>query len=139
MGQAVAALERHGGMGRRYALAAAARHRDLFDAAMDKAWDALHGGIHYGFAPDDSICDADKYFWVQAESLATAALLGARTGDQRYWDWYDRIWAYSWEHFVDHNTAPGTASSARPTKSSPTRKARPARSITTPWAPATKC
>jgi mannose/cellobiose epimerase-like protein (N-acyl-D-glucosamine 2-epimerase family) len=19
-----------------------------------------------------------------------------------YWAWYDRIWAYSWQHFVDH-------------------------------------
>jgi mannose/cellobiose epimerase-like protein (N-acyl-D-glucosamine 2-epimerase family) len=78
------------------------RARQLFDAALTKAWDAQHGGIHYGFGPEDEICDADKYFWVQAESLAAAALLGARTGDAAYWTWYDRIWAYSWEHFVDH-------------------------------------
>jgi mannose/cellobiose epimerase-like protein (N-acyl-D-glucosamine 2-epimerase family) len=78
------------------------RAKELFDAALTKAWDAQHGGIYYGFGPDDEICDADKYFWVQAESLATAALLGARTGEQSYWTWYDRIWAYSWEHFVDH-------------------------------------
>jgi mannose/cellobiose epimerase-like protein (N-acyl-D-glucosamine 2-epimerase family) len=74
----------------------------LFDAALDKAWDHRHGGIHYGFGPDGSVCDPLKYFWVQAESLAAAALLAERTGDARYWDWYDRIWAYSWEHFVDH-------------------------------------
>jgi mannose/cellobiose epimerase-like protein (N-acyl-D-glucosamine 2-epimerase family) len=78
------------------------RAQALFDAAVSKAWDHEHGGIHYGFGPDDEICDADKYFWVQAESLAAAALLGARTGGNAYWDWYDRIWAYSWEHFVDH-------------------------------------
>jgi mannose/cellobiose epimerase-like protein (N-acyl-D-glucosamine 2-epimerase family) len=81
----------------------APRAQELFDAALSKAWDKEHGGIHYGFGPDGEICDADKYFWVQAESLAAAALLGARTGDQAYWDWYDRIWAYSWEHFVDHD------------------------------------
>ena len=75
---------------------------ELFNAAMDKAWDAQHGGIYYGFGPDDSICDDLKYFWVQAESLATAALLGARTGEASYWTWYDKIWGYSWEHFVDH-------------------------------------
>jgi mannose/cellobiose epimerase-like protein (N-acyl-D-glucosamine 2-epimerase family) len=74
----------------------------LFDAAVDKAWDATHGGLYYGFAPDDSICDDIKYFWVQAESLATAALLADRTGDARYWAWYDRLWDYSWTHFVDH-------------------------------------
>ena len=95
-------LERHGAKlagGTEWLLPRAA---ELFNAALDKAWDARHGGIYYGFAPDDSICDDLKYFWVQAESLAAAALLGARTGEQRYWDWYDRIWAYSWAHFVDH-------------------------------------
>ena len=74
----------------------------LFDAAVGKAWDAQHGGLYYGFAPDDSICDDLKYFWVQAESIATAALLGARTADARYWAWYDKLWDYSWSHFVDH-------------------------------------
>ena len=95
-------LERHGAKlagGTEWLLPRAA---ELFNAALDKAWDARHGGIYYGFAPDDSICDDLKYFWVQAESLAAAALLGARTGEQRYWDWYDRLWAYSWAHFVDH-------------------------------------
>jgi mannose/cellobiose epimerase-like protein (N-acyl-D-glucosamine 2-epimerase family) len=80
----------------------APRAKALFDAALSKAWDHQHGGIHYGFGPENEICDADKYFWVQAESLAAAALLGARTEDDAYWTWYERIWAYSWEHFVDH-------------------------------------
>jgi mannose/cellobiose epimerase-like protein (N-acyl-D-glucosamine 2-epimerase family) len=75
---------------------------ELFDVALANAWDAVHGGICYGFAPDGSICDEDKYFWVQAESFAAAALLAARTGQTKYWDWYEKIWAYSWEHFVDH-------------------------------------
>lgn len=74
----------------------------LFDAAMAHAWDREHGGLVYGFAPDGSVCDGDKYFWVQAESLAAAALLAHRTGEQEYWRWYDRIWAYGWKHFVDH-------------------------------------
>jgi mannose/cellobiose epimerase-like protein (N-acyl-D-glucosamine 2-epimerase family) len=80
----------------------APRAVELFDAALARAWDADHGGICYGFGPDDAICDGDKYFWVQAESFAAAALLAARTGNGAYWDWYDRIWAYSWRHFVDH-------------------------------------
>jgi mannose/cellobiose epimerase-like protein (N-acyl-D-glucosamine 2-epimerase family) len=75
---------------------------ELFDAALVRAWDAEHGGLVYGFAPDGSWCDDDKYFWVQAESLAAAAVLGARTGEARFWQWYDRIWAYAWAHFVDH-------------------------------------
>jgi len=66
------------------------------------SWDEAHGGIVYGIAPDMSVCDSDKYFWVQAESLATAALLGQRTGDAAYWNWYDKIWRYSWDHMIDH-------------------------------------
>jgi len=80
----------------------APRAIELFDTALAKAWDDGHGGIFYGFGPQDEICDSDKYFWVQAESLAAAAVLATRTGDDKYWTWYDKIWAYSWEHFVDH-------------------------------------
>jgi mannose/cellobiose epimerase-like protein (N-acyl-D-glucosamine 2-epimerase family) len=78
------------------------RAKQFFDIALEKSWDKEHGGIFYGFGPDDEICDADKYFWVQAETFATAALLADRTGEQQYWDWYQRIWEYSWTHFVDH-------------------------------------
>ena len=74
----------------------------LFDTALARAWDPVHGGICYGFAPDGSVCDSDKYFWVQAESLAAAALLHARTGQAQYDEWYSKLWAYAWEHFIDH-------------------------------------
>ncbi len=75
----------------------------LFDAALAHAWDPENdGGICYGFAPDSSICDGDKYFWVQAESLAAAALLRDRTGLPAYADWYQKIWSYSWQHMIDH-------------------------------------
>ena len=76
--------------------------RHLFDTALERAWDAEWGGICYGFAPDGKWCDTDKYFWVQAEALAAAALLAMRSPKDAYWDWYQRIWAYSWEHLVDH-------------------------------------
>jgi mannose/cellobiose epimerase-like protein (N-acyl-D-glucosamine 2-epimerase family) len=74
----------------------------LFDVALDRSWDQQYGGMAYGFAPDGTVCDDDKYFWVQAESLAAAALLHARTGEAKYDEWYQKLWAYSWEHFVDH-------------------------------------
>ncbi len=78
------------------------RARHFFDTAMRHGWDTTNGGLVYGFAPTGEVCDADKYFWVQAESFAAAALLAVRTGETGYWDWYDRIWAYSWAHMVDH-------------------------------------
>jgi mannose/cellobiose epimerase-like protein (N-acyl-D-glucosamine 2-epimerase family) len=85
-----------------------ARARLFFDAAMKFGWDHAHGGLVYGFAPDATLYDGDKYHWVQAESLAAAAWIAAaleRAGDAQaagYWAWYDRIWGYAWEHFVDH-------------------------------------
>lgn len=78
------------------------RARELFDRAMAMAWDPVHGGLVYGNDMDGGIYDDDKYFWVQAESIATAALLADRSGDAGYWDWYARLWDYSWAHFVDH-------------------------------------
>lgn len=73
----------------------------LFDRALDKAWDREHGGIQYGFNPQGKICDDDKYFWVQAESFAAAARLAGVTGEQKYWDWYERIWDYAERHMID--------------------------------------
>ncbi|WP_286260585.1 AGE family epimerase/isomerase [Pseudoalteromonas apostichopi] len=78
------------------------RAKSLFDETLSIAWDHQHGGIFYGFAPDKQICDSDKYFWVQAESLAAAALLADATNDESYWQWYEKIWQYSWQHMVDH-------------------------------------
>lgn len=78
------------------------RAKSLFDRALDICWDDDKGGILYGFAPDGSICDDDKYFWVQAETFAAAARLEAVTGDSVYADWYTKIWSYSWEHMIDH-------------------------------------
>ncbi|WP_435012851.1 AGE family epimerase/isomerase [Xanthomonas arboricola] len=74
----------------------------LFDVAVERSRDAQRGGLYYGFDPDGKVCDDDKYFWVQAESLAAAALLAQRSGEPRYWQWYDKLWAYCWEHMIDH-------------------------------------
>lgn len=76
--------------------------RELFTRACETAWDQQHGGLAYGFDPQGQICDGDKYFWVQAESFAAAWLLFDATGDQVFKDWYERIWAYSWDHMIDH-------------------------------------
>jgi len=78
------------------------RAEELFALAVTHAWDDVHGGFHYGLAPDLRVCDDDKYFWVQAETLAAAALLGRRTGDAAYWSWYEKIWRYAWDHMIDH-------------------------------------
>lgn len=78
------------------------RARQLHDRAMATGWDREQGGIVYGVAPDGRFCATEKYFWVQAESFATAWRLYAETGEERYREDYSRIWQWSWEHLVDH-------------------------------------
>jgi mannose/cellobiose epimerase-like protein (N-acyl-D-glucosamine 2-epimerase family) len=86
------------------------RARELFAQAVEHGWDRKHGGMVYGFGPSGTdplhdklvVCDDQKYHWVQAETIAAAALLAHRTHDGGYWDWYDRVWNHAWRHFVDH-------------------------------------
>lgn len=78
------------------------RAQELFDGSWDLSWDAEYGGLVYGFGPDHKWCDAEKYFWVQGESMATAALLHQATGDAKYVERYNTLWRYIWEHWVDH-------------------------------------
>lgn len=75
---------------------------ELFDRAIHLSWDGRFGGMVYGLDRDGNFYDEDKYHWVQAESLTAAALLAGRTGKRVYWDWYQRLWNYSWQHMVDH-------------------------------------
>lgn len=94
-------LERHAAHLQDDASWLAPRARALFDATIPVAWDEQHGGLFYGIAPDHKVCDSDKYFWVQAESLATAALLAQRTGEALYWEVYEQLWAYSMQYLID--------------------------------------
>lgn len=78
------------------------RAKLLFDRAYQTAWDNEHGGLIYGFDPHGKCCDDDKYFWVQAESFAAAAMLYEVTNDEKYLTQYNALWQYSWQHMVDH-------------------------------------
>jgi mannose/cellobiose epimerase-like protein (N-acyl-D-glucosamine 2-epimerase family) len=78
------------------------RAAHLQRAAYRHGWDDQHGGLIYGFAPDHSPCDTDKYFWVQAESFASAWRLWRHTGEAEFLQQYQAIWQWSWAHMVDH-------------------------------------
>lgn len=76
--------------------------KQLFERAYSKSWDNQYGGLIYGFAPDGTCCDDDKYFWVQAESFAAASMLYKATAEQQFLDAYHALWQYSWQHMIDH-------------------------------------
>jgi mannose/cellobiose epimerase-like protein (N-acyl-D-glucosamine 2-epimerase family) len=78
---------------------------ELFDNGLNGAWDEQNAGIYYSLAPGGAVCDHDKYHWVQAESIAAAALLATTAGAAaapRFWDFYEHLWQYCWAHFIDH-------------------------------------
>ena len=79
----------------------ALRAEAMFDETTACAWDEEHGGLFAAFAPDKSIFDDDKYYWVQAEALSSAALIAHRRGKEEYWLWYDRIWEYCQAYFLN--------------------------------------
>lgn len=79
------------------------RAAELYAGAMSHGWDNEFGGLVYGFAPDTSFCDANKYFWVQAEAFAAAWRLYRCTGEDKYLRDYNRIWQWSWNHLIDHH------------------------------------
>jgi mannose/cellobiose epimerase-like protein (N-acyl-D-glucosamine 2-epimerase family) len=74
----------------------------LHQAAWEFGWDHQRGGLMYGFDPEFTPCDTDKYFWVQAESIASAWRLWRVTGDDVFRQQYQQIWKWSWEHMIDH-------------------------------------
>jgi mannose/cellobiose epimerase-like protein (N-acyl-D-glucosamine 2-epimerase family) len=74
----------------------------LHDEAYAAGWDHSNGGLIYGYAPDGSPCDTDKYFWVQAESFASSWRLWRTTGEPQYLEQYRQIWQWAWAHLVDH-------------------------------------
>jgi mannose/cellobiose epimerase-like protein (N-acyl-D-glucosamine 2-epimerase family) len=78
------------------------RARHFYETALARAADLAHGGLHYSFAPDGTLLDLDKYYWVMSEAFAAAAALAVRTSEERFWQDYDQLWTYCWNHFVDH-------------------------------------
>lgn len=74
----------------------------LHQQAMLWGWDSKHGGLVYSLGPHLRPCDSNKYFWVQAESLASAWRLWRLKGEPAYLNDYMRIWDWAWQHMVDH-------------------------------------
>ncbi|WP_129116527.1 AGE family epimerase/isomerase [Halegenticoccus tardaugens] len=92
-----------------------ARHRDddwlvdraveLFDAAVENGWDDEFGGFYYTFGRDGEPIVTDKHGWPVAEAIGASAILAELTGEDRYRDWYDRLWAYAEVNLINRPRA----------------------------------
>lgn len=74
----------------------------LYAKGMEHGHDSEFGGVVYGYGPDGAICAGEKYYWVHSEGFAAAWRLYRLTGDAAYRDDYNALWAYAWQHLVDH-------------------------------------
>lgn len=78
---------------------------DITISTLEYAWDQKYGGIFYfldskGHPPQQLEWD-QKLWWVHIESLISLAKGYLHTGDKRCWEWFEKIHAYTWKHFVD--------------------------------------
>lgn len=78
----------------------AAEH--LFRVAVATGWDSKAGGFFYTLDWDDMPDQTSKYWWPCAEGIGAAAVLGMVTGDPLYRQWYQKIWTYTDQNFIDH-------------------------------------
>ena len=72
---------------------------------LNHSWDKEYGGIFYfldykGYPPQQLEWD-QKIWWVHIETIISLLKGFLLTGDQRCWDWFERVHAYTWEHFPD--------------------------------------
>jgi sulfoquinovose isomerase len=78
--------------------------RSLFHAAMDRGWAADGApGIVYTLGWQDEPVVTNRLHWVVAEGIAAAAALHQRTGEERYEDWYRRLWDHAVAAFLDRD------------------------------------
>jgi N-acylglucosamine 2-epimerase len=72
---------------------------------LEHGWDKTYGGIFYfldvkGNPPQQLEWD-QKLWWVHVEALVALAKGYAYTGDERCLQWFEKIHAYTWQHFKD--------------------------------------
>lgn len=73
--------------------------------SLERGWDKEQGGIFYFVDLDNhpviSLEWDMKLFWVHCEAMIALTYAYLYTGDEKYTEWFERIFAYACEHFAD--------------------------------------
>ena len=72
---------------------------------LEYGWDRQYGGIFYfldvkGYPPQQLEWD-QKLWWVHLEAIINTLKGYLLTGDERCWQWFEKLHDYSWAHFPD--------------------------------------
>jgi N-acylglucosamine 2-epimerase len=93
-------------------LAKRSQNRELMQKAvnttiniLEYSWDKKYGGIFYfldikGHPPQQLEWD-QKVWWVHMETIISLLKGYLLTGDLRCWEWFEKVHAYTWQHFPD--------------------------------------
>ena len=78
---------------------------DISIGLLDYGWDKKYGGIFYmmdmkGF-PTHQLEWDQKLWWVHQEAILAMLKGYLHTGDNRCWEWFEKLHEYSWTHFSD--------------------------------------
>jgi N-acylglucosamine 2-epimerase len=78
---------------------------DIMLRTLDHGWDKQYGGIFYFLdakgAPPLQLEWDQKLWWVHVEALVALAKGYQLTGDERCFEWFEKLHRYTWEHFRD--------------------------------------
>lgn len=78
---------------------------NILDWSLDRGWDNEFGGILYFVDVDNKPCEAlewdMKLWWVHNEALISTLMAYGLTGDEKYWNWFEKIHEYAFSHFPD--------------------------------------
>ena len=78
---------------------------NILDWSLDLGWDKERGGIVYfvdrlGFPPEQYEHDM-KLWWPHNEAIIATLLAYKYSGEQKYWDWFEKLVSYAFANFQD--------------------------------------
>lgn len=78
----------------------------IFDFAFERGWDKEYGGILYFTDLDNRPCEQlewdMKLWWVHNEALIASLMAYAITKNEKYWERFELVHNYSFNHFADN-------------------------------------
>ena len=79
----------------------------ILDWSLARGWDEENGGgilyfVNVDGHPEDQYEHELKLWWPQNEAVYATLLAFHLTGDKKYWDWFEKIHAYAFKYFSDH-------------------------------------
>ncbi|MEW6752325.1 MAG: AGE family epimerase/isomerase [Candidatus Latescibacterota bacterium] len=78
---------------------------EALEGSLQLGWDTQFGGLFYFMdvegRPTLQLESSMKLWWPHTEAIYALVLAHARTGDERWLEWLERVDAYAFQHFAD--------------------------------------